>query len=77
VSPRAFLDVVAKRGIPCLCRESKTGHIIHSLVTTLTELHYSIIKYGWLRFINNPHEICIVARNVKQSIQIYWKGQNL
>jgi hypothetical protein len=38
VGPRAGLDVVAKRKIPCPCWESSPGHPARSLVTVVTEL---------------------------------------
>jgi hypothetical protein len=38
VRPRANIDAVANRKIPCPCRESNPGRSAHSLVTKLTEL---------------------------------------
>jgi len=37
MSPRAGVDVVAKRMRPCTCRESNPDCVARSLVTTLTE----------------------------------------
>jgi hypothetical protein len=38
VDPRDGVDVVARKKIPSLCRESKSGRPARSLVTILTEL---------------------------------------
>jgi hypothetical protein len=38
VGPRSGLDAVAKRKIPCLCRESNPGRPAHSLVAAPPEL---------------------------------------
>jgi hypothetical protein len=38
VGTRAGMDAMARRKIPCLCRESNPGRPSRSLVTILTEL---------------------------------------
>jgi hypothetical protein len=46
---RTGLNAVAKRKIPCPCRESNPGHPASSLVVILTELH--------MEHINMPYKL--------------------
>jgi hypothetical protein len=49
VDPRAGLNAVAKRKIPCLCRETNSGRPDRSLVTILTELLRFSLKLSGYR----------------------------
>jgi hypothetical protein len=49
--PRPCLDKVAKRNIPCPCRESNPGRSAHSRVTILTELSRLILEETEISFL--------------------------
>jgi len=46
VGTRAYLDMAAKRKIPCPYHELNPGHTSHNLVTTLTELPWLLPLSG-------------------------------
>jgi hypothetical protein len=56
VGPRAHLDAVAKRRIPCPCRESNPGRPARSLVTILDIQNERTNKRGHTRVLRFGNE---------------------
>jgi hypothetical protein len=70
MGPRAGLDQVAKRKIPCLCRESNSSHAARSLVTILTELPQVKVLVNQLKYKNKKTNLLFLKAAAGDHFQL-------